>query len=111
MTDYPMIVDCGGTPILLTHFEAVHLGAVKAFAQSLPSHDLLFLARDIQHPTTNLVDQGVSSATVESREDTLKQEILQEAAQHGGHDPDRVSFVAALRITRQSIAHQGDFPP
>lgn len=45
-----MIVDCGGTPILLTHFEAVHLGAVKAFAQSLPSHDLLFLARDIQHP-------------------------------------------------------------
>ena len=34
-----------------------------------------------------------------------------QAAQHSGHDPDRVSFVAALRITRQSIAHQGDFPP
>ncbi len=50
MTDYPITVDCGGTPILLTQFEAVHLGAVKAFAQSLPSHDLLFLARDIQHP-------------------------------------------------------------
>lgn len=32
------------------------------------------------------------------------------AAQHG-HDPDRVSFVAALRVTRRSIAHQGDFPP
>ena len=28
-----------------------------------------------------------------------------------GHDPDRVSFVAALRITRQSLAQQGAFPP
>ena len=37
--------------------------------------------------------------------------LMTQAAQHGGHDPDRVSFVAALRITRQSIAHQGDFPP
>ena len=36
---------------------------------------------------------------------------MAQAAAHGGHDPDRVSFVAALRITRQSIAHQGDFPP
>jgi hypothetical protein len=37
--------------------------------------------------------------------------LMTEAALHAGHDPDRVSFVAALRITRQSIAHQGDFPP
>jgi hypothetical protein len=37
--------------------------------------------------------------------------LMTEAAGHFGHDPDRVSFVAALRITRQSIAHQGDFPP
>ena len=37
--------------------------------------------------------------------------LMAEAATHFGHDPDRVSFVAALRITRQSIAHQGDFPP
>jgi hypothetical protein len=37
--------------------------------------------------------------------------LMTEAALHSGHDPDRVSFVAALRITRQSIAHQGDFPP
>jgi hypothetical protein len=37
--------------------------------------------------------------------------LMAEAATHAGHDPDRVSFVAALRITRQSIAHQGDFPP
>ena len=37
--------------------------------------------------------------------------LMNEAAGHSGHDPDRVSFVAALRITRQSIAHQGDFPP
>jgi hypothetical protein len=37
--------------------------------------------------------------------------LMTEAALHSGHDPDRVSFVAALRITRQSIAHQGDFSP
>lgn len=37
--------------------------------------------------------------------------LMTEAALHSGHDPDRLSFVAALRITRQSIAHQGDFPP
>ena len=36
---------------------------------------------------------------------------MTQAALHSGHDPDRVSFTAALRITRQSIAHQGDFPP
>ncbi|MFN8610515.1 MAG: hypothetical protein U0931_23450 [Vulcanimicrobiota bacterium] len=43
-----------------------------------------YTPRDLHHPTTNLADPGVSAATVESREDTLKQEILQEAAQHGG---------------------------
>jgi hypothetical protein len=33
------------------------------------------------------------------------------AAPGGGRDPDQVSFVAALRIARRSIAHQGDFFP
>jgi hypothetical protein len=37
--------------------------------------------------------------------------LMGEAAHHFGHDPDRVSFVAALRITRQTIAHPGAFPP
>ncbi|MFT4127580.1 MAG: IS4 family transposase [Gordonia sp. (in: high G+C Gram-positive bacteria)] len=37
--------------------------------------------------------------------------LMADAATHAGRDPDRVSFVAALRIIRQSIAHQGDFPP
>ena len=37
--------------------------------------------------------------------------LMTQAAEHGGHDPDRVSFTAALRIVRQTIAHQGDFPP
>lgn len=37
--------------------------------------------------------------------------LIADAATHSGHDPDRVSFVAALRITRQTIAHPGDFPP
>jgi hypothetical protein len=37
--------------------------------------------------------------------------LMTQAATHSGHDPDRVSFVAALRITRQTIAHPGAFPP
>ncbi len=37
--------------------------------------------------------------------------LMADATTLTGHDPDRVSFVAALRITRQSDAHQGDFPP
>ena len=37
--------------------------------------------------------------------------LMWEAATHDDIDPDRVSFVAALRITRRSIAQQGDFPP
>ena len=37
--------------------------------------------------------------------------LMADAAQHAGHDPDRVSFVAALRIARRSIAQQGAFPP
>ena len=37
--------------------------------------------------------------------------LMAQAATHSGHDPDRVSFVAALRITRATIAHPGAFPP
>ena len=37
--------------------------------------------------------------------------LMAEAAAHAGRDPDRVSFVAALRITRQTLAHPGAFPP
>jgi hypothetical protein len=37
--------------------------------------------------------------------------LMAQAAEHAGHDPDRVSFTAALRIVRQTIAHQGAFPP
>jgi hypothetical protein len=36
---------------------------------------------------------------------------MAEAATRSGHTPDRVSFVAALRITRQTLAHPGAFPP
>jgi hypothetical protein len=37
--------------------------------------------------------------------------LMLDAATHAGRDPDRVSFVAALRISRRSIAQQGAFPP
>ena len=36
--------------------------------------------------------------------------LMFDAAEHAGHDPDRVSFVAALRISRTSIAQQGASP-
>ncbi|MBV9921318.1 MAG: IS4 family transposase [Pseudonocardia sp.] len=37
--------------------------------------------------------------------------LMNDAARHAGHDPDRISFTAALRIVRQSVAQQGAFPP
>ncbi len=37
--------------------------------------------------------------------------LMTEAANYNGHDPDRISFVTALRITRQTLAHPGAFPP
>ncbi len=37
--------------------------------------------------------------------------LMTQAAQHAGHDPDRVSFTAALRVVRQTVAQQGAFPP
>lgn len=41
--------------------------------------------------------------------------LMNDAARHGGHDPDRVSFTAALRIVRRSVAQPvvepGAFPP
>ena len=37
--------------------------------------------------------------------------LMADTAAHAGRDPDRVSFVATLRIIRQSIAHAGDFSP
>jgi Insertion element 4 transposase N-terminal/Transposase DDE domain len=37
--------------------------------------------------------------------------LMADAAEHAGHDPDRVSFLAALRIARRSVAPRGAFPP
>ena len=37
--------------------------------------------------------------------------LMFDAAIEAGRDPDRVSFVATLRISRRSIAQQGAFPP
>ncbi len=37
--------------------------------------------------------------------------LMFDAAREAGRDPDRVSFVAALRISRRSIAQAGAFPP
>ena len=37
--------------------------------------------------------------------------LMAQAAEHAGHDPDRISFTAALRIVRQTVSQQGSFPP
>lgn len=37
--------------------------------------------------------------------------LMSQAAYRAGHDPDRLSFTAALRIVRQSVAQQGAFSP
>jgi hypothetical protein len=37
--------------------------------------------------------------------------LMWEAAAHADEDPDRVSFVAALRIARRPVAQRGAFPP
>lgn len=37
--------------------------------------------------------------------------LMAEAAVHAGHDPGRLSFTTALRITRRTVARPGDFPP
>jgi hypothetical protein len=37
--------------------------------------------------------------------------LMWEAADEAGEDPDRVSFVAALRLSRRSVAQRGAFPP
>ena len=37
--------------------------------------------------------------------------LMFDAAAPAGHDPDRMSFVAALRISGRSIVQQGAFPP
>lgn len=36
--------------------------------------------------------------------------LMLDAATHSGHDPDRISFVAALRITRRSLSHSSFSP-
>lgn len=37
--------------------------------------------------------------------------LMHQAAEHGGHDPGRISFTATLRIVRSTIARQGAFSP
>ncbi len=36
--------------------------------------------------------------------------LMLDAAIHAGHDPDRISFVAALRITRRALSHSSFSP-
>ena len=36
--------------------------------------------------------------------------LMLDAATHAGHDPDRISFVAALRITRRALSHSSFSP-
>lgn len=57
-----------------------------------------YTLRDLANPIANLEDTGVSAATVEQRESTLKQEILREAERHGGR------FLVAVENADMSIS-------
>jgi L-amino acid N-acyltransferase YncA len=50
LSEYPKVIDCGGTALTLRKFGSADLAAMTEFALALPRHDLLFLARDIRHP-------------------------------------------------------------
>jgi L-amino acid N-acyltransferase YncA len=47
---YPRTVTVGGSDVELRSMRAGDEAAVLAFARDLPTHDLLFLPRDITHP-------------------------------------------------------------
>jgi len=47
---YPKTIDYDGFSVIFKTMEAADLSAVKTFTDKLPQHDLLFLARDVQHP-------------------------------------------------------------
>ena len=47
---YPRRIESAGGPIELRLLVAADADAVLAFAQRLPTHDLLFLRRDIAQP-------------------------------------------------------------
>jgi RimJ/RimL family protein N-acetyltransferase len=47
---YPRTVTVGGTDVELRSMRAGDEAAVLVFARELPTHDLLFLPRDITHP-------------------------------------------------------------
>jgi L-amino acid N-acyltransferase YncA len=46
---FPRTIELGGEPLDLRFMRAGDEAAVAAFARNLPSHDLLFLPRDITH--------------------------------------------------------------
>jgi GNAT superfamily N-acetyltransferase len=48
--DFFQIEDCKGVSVELRSFRPEDLSAVEDFAAAVPTHDLLFLGRDIQHP-------------------------------------------------------------
>ena len=62
--------------------------------------------------TLNLIGTGWCVEFARPSEGTgWRRQLMFDAAEQAGPYPDRVSFVAALRISRRSIAQQGAFPP
>jgi len=111
----PVAVQAGLTPRTDPHWPALaeHLAALSRAGANAPA--LLRAAAHQRGPRTVLRSKSP---------DLVLQEIwghlcchyairclMADAATHAGHDPDRVSFVAALRITRETIAQPGAFPP
>jgi hypothetical protein len=47
---YPRTVSCEGSTIDIGRMSPDHAAAIAAFVERLPTHDLLFLRRDITNP-------------------------------------------------------------
>ena len=87
-TEGELGIQFGHAPLL----SALKPGAVRIIKQG-GSEEILYVSGGYLEVQPNLVT------------------LMADTAAQAGDDPDRVSFVAALRLARRSIAHQGDFPP
>ncbi|MBM7062530.1 GNAT family N-acetyltransferase [Pseudomonas sp. UL073] len=66
---YPRTLHCGAASIELRHMCSADGAAVRAFLATLPTHDLLFVQRDVQHPKViaawlQAVEDGVITSLV-----------------------------------------------
>jgi DNA-binding transcriptional ArsR family regulator len=99
------------TAVTDTHAAALsRLG--RAISDGTRTGILLALREGPARPSELAARLGVSKQVMSNQLACLRGcTLMADTAQAAGRDPDRVSFVAALRISRRSLAHQGGFCP